>query len=57
MVQTVLAFFSLYTNLDDILQDFSLKDFTDLVDGWEVKVVRCKEGEQGWGLFIATKKA
>ena len=53
----MLAFCSLYKNLDDILQDFSLKDFTDLVDGWEVKVVRCKEGEQGWGLFIATKKA
>ena len=38
-------------------QDFSLKDYNDLVDGWEVKVVRCSDGLQGWGLFTAVKKA
>ena len=38
-------------------QDFSLKDYNDLVDGWEVKVVRCSDGLQGWGLFTAIKKA
>ena len=37
-------------------QDFSLKDYNDLVDGWEIKVVRCSDGLQGWGLFMATKK-
>ena len=37
-------------------QDFSLKDYNDLVDGWDIKVVRCSDGLQGWGLFTATKK-
>jgi len=39
------------------IKDFSLKDYNDLVDGWEVKVVRCSDGLQGWGLFTAVKKA
>ena len=39
-----------------ILQDFSLKDYNELVDGWAIKVERCSKGEQGWGLFSATKK-
>ena len=37
-------------------QEFSLKDYNELVDGWEIKIVRCSKGEQGWGLFSAAKK-
>ena len=40
-----------------IFQDFTLTDYNELVEGWEIKIVRCNEGEQGWGLFIATKEA
>ena len=28
--------------------EFSLKDYNELVDGWEIKIVRCSKGEQGW---------
>jgi len=38
------------------VRDFSLKDYEELVDGWEVKIKRVKAGEQGWGLFVASKK-
>jgi len=41
---------------DQFIKDFSLKDYNDLVDGWEIKVLRCSDGLQGWGLFTATKK-
>ena len=41
---------------DAFVKEFSLKDYDELVSGWEVKVVRCSSGEQGWGLFKATKK-
>ena len=41
--------------LISIFQEFSLKDFDDLVDGWKIKVNRVDAGDQGWGLFIATK--
>ncbi len=37
-------------------QEFSQADYDDLMEGWKVKVVRCREGEQGWGLFRAVKK-
>lgn len=41
---------------DAFEKEFSAKDYNDLVDGWQVKVVRCNAGDQGWGLFKATKQ-
>lgn len=40
---------------DEFVRDFSLKDFQELVEGWDVKVVRVTKGEQAWGLFRAMK--
>eukprot|EP00095_Tigriopus_kingsejongensis_P010973 maker-scaffold270_size230592-snap-gene-1.19 protein:Tk10973 transcript:maker-scaffold270_size230592-snap-gene-1.19-mRNA-1 annotation:"hypothetical protein DAPPUDRAFT_58148" len=40
---------------DDFIQDFSEKDYNDLMGGWEIKVVRCNAGDQSWGFFRATK--
>jgi len=40
----------------EFVKEFSLKDYNELVDGWEIKIVRCSKGEQGWGLFSAAKK-
>jgi phosphoethanolamine N-methyltransferase len=37
------------------IKEFSERDYDDIVDGWKVKVQRCAKGEQGWGLFMATK--
>ncbi|CAI0380583.1 unnamed protein product [Linum tenue] len=36
-------------------QDFSQKDYDDIVGGWKSKLVRSSAGEQRWGLFIAKK--
>merc|ERR1712088_829538 len=41
---------------DKFIKEFSLKDFTDLTDGWDIKVERCSKGEQGWGWFTALKE-
>ena len=38
------------------ISEFSLRDFQDLVEGWDIKVVRCSKGEQGWGLFKGVKE-
>ena len=40
---------------EKFIKEFSIKDYNDLVDGWDIKVVRCTKGEQGWGLFKAIK--
>jgi len=40
---------------DAFVKEFSQKDYDELVEGWEVKVDRCSQGEQGWGLFKASK--
>jgi len=40
---------------ESFVKEFSLQDFDELMDGWEIKVVRCEAGEQGWALFKATK--
>ncbi|CAL1354572.1 unnamed protein product [Linum trigynum] len=37
------------------IQDFSQKDYDDIVGGWKSKLVRSSAGEQRWGLFIAKK--
>ena len=40
---------------DDFLRDFSAEDYDAIVSGWQDKLVRVGEGEQRWGLFLATK--
>lgn len=40
---------------DAFLQDFSEEDYDDIVNGWKAKLTRVSDGEQRWGLFIATK--
>jgi len=37
------------------IDEFSQEDFDYIDQGWEDKLVRCKEGDQAWGLFTATK--
>merc|ERR1711988_2010310 len=41
---------------DKFIQEFSLKDYKDLTEGWDIKVERCSKGEQGWGWFTARKE-
>jgi len=36
------------------IAEFSEKDYNDIVEGWREKLVRCDEGDQTWGFFIAT---
>ena len=36
-------------------REYTLKDYDDIVSGWEEKVVRCGKGDQVWGLFVAEK--
>merc|ERR1711872_954032 len=40
---------------DEFIAEFSEKDFTDIKEGWLVKMERCKRGDQVWGLFTAQK--
>eukprot|EP00268_Persea_americana_P064537 TRINITY_DN850_c0_g1_i2.p1 TRINITY_DN850_c0_g1~~TRINITY_DN850_c0_g1_i2.p1 ORF type:complete len:491 (-),score=107.70 TRINITY_DN850_c0_g1_i2:232-1704(-) len=37
------------------IQEFSEKDYSEIVDGWKAKLKRSIAGEQRWGLFIAKK--
>ena len=41
---------------DEFIREFSMKDYKDLTEGWDIKVDRCTKGEQGWGLFKAHKE-
>jgi len=41
---------------DKFIKEFSLKDYKDLTEGWDIKVERCSKGEQGWGWFTALKE-
>jgi len=41
----------------EFVKDFSLEDYNEIVDGWEVKLGRVDNGDQGWGLFIGAKEA
>jgi phosphoethanolamine N-methyltransferase len=36
-------------------QDFSEKDYNDILDGWKAKLVRAANNDQAWGMFLATK--
>jgi hypothetical protein len=38
-------------------KEFSISDFNYLVDGWNEKIVRTKQGHQKWGCFYAEKKS
>merc|ERR1712117_916516 len=39
---------------DKFIREFSLKDYKDLTEGWDIKVERCSKGEQGCdGLQLA----
>jgi len=40
---------------EGFIQEFSEKDYTDLVTGWQDKIRRCGNGDQKWGLFYAEK--
>ncbi|CAK4219023.1 unnamed protein product [Aphanomyces euteiches] len=42
-------------NQDEFIAQTSTKDFEDIVDGWKAKLVRCADGDQKWGLFLAHK--
>ena len=41
---------------DKFIKDFSMKDYKELTEGWDIKVTRCTKGEQGWGWFKAIKE-
>ena len=41
---------------DKFIKDFSMKDYKELTEGWDIKVTRCTNGEQGWGWFKAIKE-
>ncbi|OIT21052.1 PREDICTED: phosphoethanolamine N-methyltransferase 1-like [Nicotiana attenuata] len=41
---------------ESFIQEFSEKDYNDIVGGWKAKLIRStSSGEQRWGLFIAKK--
>lgn len=40
---------------EQILDEFSQKDFDYIVTGWTDKVKRCTDGDQAWGYFVARK--
>ncbi|KAK3890073.1 hypothetical protein Pcinc_005988 [Petrolisthes cinctipes] len=37
------------------IKDYSEKDYKEIVEGWETKLVRCRSGDQVWGMFKARK--
>merc|ERR1712004_926550 len=40
---------------EEYVKEFSMKDYSDIVDGWKIKLVRVAEGHKVWGLFRAQK--
>lgn len=46
----------LTANKDKFIQEFSQKDYDDLIGGWEEKLVRCASGNQVWGKFYCEKE-
>jgi len=38
-----------------IEKEYSLSDYNKIVDGWNDKLVRCADGDQKWGIFVARK--
>ncbi len=42
---------------DAFVADFGAEGFEEIVGGWRAKQKRVAQGEQRWGLFVATKPA
>lgn len=42
-------------NHNYFFQEFSQKDYDDIVGGWKDKLVRTATGDQRWGVFYAEK--
>jgi len=40
---------------DKFIEEFSEMDYNYISQGWKDKVVRCEDGDQAWGFFMATK--
>ena len=40
---------------EEFLQNFARHDYEDLIQGWEKKITRAKQGYQKWGCFYAKK--
>ena len=40
---------------EEFLQNFTQHDYEDLIQGWEKKITRAKQGYQKWGCFYAKK--
>jgi len=40
---------------EDYLKAHSEKDYRDIREGWEIKLVRCRDGTQQWAVFECTK--
>jgi len=40
---------------DAFIKKFSIKDYTDITEGWQQKLTRNATGDHKWGLFRATK--
>jgi len=38
-----------------ILQEFSETDYDVIINEWKDKLVKCGQGDQRWGLFLAKK--
>jgi len=54
MLEKELAYF--VSIKDSFIKEFSQKDYDDIKQGWEIKLVRCgKDGDQVWGLFTGEK--
>nr|ALS04694.1 phosphoethanolamine N-methyltransferase 3 [Pseudodiaptomus poplesia] len=39
----------------EFVEEFSKEDFDWIVKGWKIKIERCGQGEQRWGLVMGTK--
>ena len=39
----------------EFVEQFSEKDYQDLINGWNEKIVRCDEGHQRWGKISCQK--
>lgn len=40
---------------EEFISQFSEKDYNDLINGWNDKIVRCAEGHQRWGKISCQK--
>ena len=40
---------------EDFVNETSQEDFDAIIDGWKTKIVRCNDGDQKWGFFMAKK--